>query len=307
MSLRPLRAAAICGIVALAIASAAIYWVKPWRGALSSAISSAPAIKPESTDASASSEDEVDPANSALGQAEQKDAGDSVINVKAETLQIGGILSGDGLLANRLLTASSIYGMHDYRVRRALMYARSLCKTPDPSGSLALPMPDPSRDWALESIADLCGGLGTLQIDESLPMVGEPESLHLIKRSLGRDAALAAAEGLLTHESDPVLIVEAALYAWENGRAPSPASMGVSPSSVSPMEQMAALSDAVQLAACYQPGVCGPESLQTLAFCARLGCAQGSNLREAMTTRHSDERMRLIEGYARWIRSFRRG
>ena len=217
------------------------------------------------------------------------------------------VLAGDGPFAERLAAASATYGAHHYRVRRAVMYARSLCASPDPSGSLVLPLPDPSRDWALEALAELCVGMDAIEIDESIPMVGEPEALFRIERTLGRDAAIAAAEDLLAGETDPVLLEEAALFAWEVGRAPSPSTMGVNPEAVGPTHHMSAISDAVKLAACRRPGDCGPNDWQTLAFCTRVGCAPGASLPQALSAHYGEQQMRLIYGYARWIGSFRSG
>ena len=173
-----------------------------------------------------------------------------------------GILSGDAPLIDQLLAASSKYGPHDYRVRRAVMYARTLCIRPDPSGSLALPSPDPSRDWAIQAISEMCDGLDALQIDQSVPMAGEPESLLSINRSRGPTEALAAAEGMMANEADPVLVGEAALFAWKQGRAPSPASMGVNPNSVGQLRSCGQSQTARSWRCATQSRGRGPNSVQ---------------------------------------------
>lgn len=299
MPLKSLRFVVLLSAAVLALASVAIYWTD-WRttvypGDQESAPD--PGFEPIGASAAADSA----PNAGARGDSAVSDHSPS----RLELLTPAAILNGNGPFVDRLETASSTYGIHDYRVRRALMYVRRLCASPDPAGSLALPMPDPSRDWVFESIAELCDGMESLQVDESLPAVGEPESLFSIDRSQGRDAAVAAAEELMARELDPVLVYEAALFAWEVGRSPSPASMGVNPEAVGPAEQMAALSEAAMLTACYQLDGCRPTSWQTLEFCAHFGCAPGSNFHQALRAHHSEQRMRLIEGYARWIQGFR--
>jgi hypothetical protein len=217
------------------------------------------------------------------------------------------LLASGKPFVDAIAAAAATYGIDDYRTRRALMYARSLCASPDPSGSLALPMPDPSRDWVFESIAELCAGFDALKVDESRPMTGEPESLLAINRSLGSEAAVAAAEQQLARESDPLLLQEAAQLAWENGRAPSAETMGVNPEAVGPGEHMAAISDAVQLLSCTELGGCGPRSWQTLSLCVRIGCRPGTGFEPALRAHHNEQQLRLIEGYARWMRALRSG
>jgi hypothetical protein len=299
MPVRTSRFFAAVGLTVLAVASTA-----HWLGSRSPApeLQASPAAQPDDGLAAMSG---AGPSDSTLLL--PTEPGSSASNSHRQRRVHEGVLVGDGPFIDRLASASSIRGANDYRVRRAVMYARSLCSSPDPSGSLALPLPDPSRDWALEAIAKLCVGMGSLEVDESIPMIGEPESLSRVDRTLGRDAAIAAAEDWLATESDPVLLEEAALFAWEAGRAPSTASMGVNPEAVGPSEHMAALSDAVRLAACGRPGDCGPSDWQTLAFCARVGCAPGSSLHQALRAHHGEQQMRLVDGYARWIRSFRSG
>lgn len=301
MSVKASRFALACGAAVLILLGTTIHWaaqswtvVNPFGG------TSVRSPTAESNGSSLSLEPLSDPKVHGASVGWEQSPGSVPVSPTA-------LLSGDRPFAAALLAASSTYGIHDYRVRRALMYVRGLCASPDPSGSLALPMPDPSRDWVFESIAELCVGIESLEVNESLPRIGEPESLFSIDRSRGRDAAVAAAESLLAHESDPVLVEEAALFAWEAGRSPSPASMGVNPASLGPVEHMAAISDAVKLSACHELSGCGSTNWQTLALCVRVGCAPGSTLHQALRAHHSEQRMRLIEGYARWIQSFRGG
>lgn len=301
MSLMRQRLGVLLGALALSVAGAAIYWSASQRDA-TMADGAAAARPGEHSMATATDSAAVVPASDVQVSAVARQLEES-----PSVREPGSVLGGEGPFANRLAEASAFYGVHDYRVRRAVIYARRLCESRDPSGSLALPMPDPSRDWVFEKIAELCKGMDSLQIDESVPHVGEPESLLRIDRAQGRDAAMAAAEELLANESDPVLVYEAALFAWEAGRAPSPASMGVNPEAVGPAEQMAAVSAAAMLASCHPFGSCGPTDWRTLEFCAQFGCAPGSRLDQALRSHHGEQRMRLIDGYVRWIRSFRAG
>lgn len=298
MPLKSLRLAVFVAVTVLAVASSAVYWTGSWTSVYPGERRS----EPDAVVAPPAASGSAEPASTSDAQA---DSGGSDPGPRPGLPMPGAVLTGDGPFVDRLAVASSTYGAHDYRVRRAFMYARNLCANPDPSGSLALPLPDPSRDWALDALAELCIGMGSLQIDETVPRVGEPEALFWIDRSRGRDAAIAAAEDLLARESDLVLMQEAALFSWEAGRAPSPAAMGVNPDAVGPVEHIAAIADAVRLAACHQLGGCGPTHWQTLEFCAHFGCAPGSNFHQALRAHRSEQRMRLIEGYARWIQGFR--
>jgi hypothetical protein len=301
MPLKTHRVSAVLGLAAIALSIAGgAYWLG-WQRSAPSAVD----LIADPLSAGLSAESGTAPAGLILDPPAVSDGSASDSESGLRVYQA--VLVGEGPFVDRLAAASSTYGVHDYRVRRAVMYARSLCASPDPSGSLVLPLPDPSRDWALEALAELCVGMGSIEVDEAIPMVGEPEALFRVDRSLGRDAAIAAAEDLLASETDPVLLEEAALFAWEAGRAPSPSSMGVNPDAVGPTEHMSALSDAVRLAACRRPGDCGPNDWQTLAFCARVGCVPGASLPQALSAHHSEQQMRLIDGYARWIRSFRSG
>ncbi len=217
------------------------------------------------------------------------------------------LLSKANTFVDAIREAAAAYGPANYQTRRTLMLAKSLCRHPDPTGSLALPVPDPTRDWALESIADLCVGLDDLDIDETASMQGEPSSLLLVHRSQGLEAALEAAEGQLMRESDPILLQEAALFAWENGRGPPLASMGLSQETVSPSDQMAAIAEAVQWQGCAEMGGCGPRSWQTLALCARVGCPPNSSFEQGLRASLNQQRTQLVLGYVRWLGNLRKG
>lgn len=211
------------------------------------------------------------------------------------------IVYGSRTAIEGIKQAEMLFGAKDYRVDRLKLAIVGLCKgNVDPTGSLRLNDPDPTRDWAIEATLKYCQDWSE---SEHSPQGADnsPDFLFVLDKKLGTEAALLEAEKRITQANDWLDINDALGYLNEHGRLPTPTALGMRSDDFGPVDVNEALLYATSVISCDLAGGCGPNAPLTLSFCIRIGCRQGSSLLDGLHAHLPPKQFELLLAYRRWF------
>jgi hypothetical protein len=156
---------------------------------------------------------------------------------------------------------------------------------------------DSSRNWATKRLLEICHEFDSRSYQFDFPRDG----LISLLREKGEQTAIDASLRALRKESDPSELYSAGQILWEHDRSKLNAILPDGGKAYGDEEIMKAWALATTLLACDDAGGCGPNSLQTVAFCANTGCKSGSSFSQALRQRLPDAEYRAVNSFYNWI------
>jgi hypothetical protein len=160
---------------------------------------------------------------------------------------------------------------------------------------------DPSRSWATTRLLEICHEFNASKYTFDFPKDGLTRVVHEQSAERSVQASLEA----IRRESDPSELYTAGQILLEKDKGKLLASL-TNAAEYGDLEVMKAWALATTMLTCSEAGGCGPNSVQTAAFCANTGCRPGSDFSQAIRQRLPENEYRAVNAFYSWMSNLRR-
>lgn len=172
---------------------------------------------------------------------------------------------------------------------------------PDSLRAVSSTRPDLTRAWAIDRIIALCK-----DFDANQYKVPPAETnLAMALRKEGTKAATQQAMQQIAVAPNQTALAEAGNILVETGKLPLDEIPDTDLSRLGDNEILIAWTHASSLVVCQESGGCGPNSLATVAFCANVGCPEGTDFQSALKLRLSAQEYQAAMALNKWINNRR--
>jgi hypothetical protein len=161
---------------------------------------------------------------------------------------------------------------------------------------------DPTRSWATTRLMEICHEFDASRYPFDFPKDGLTRVMH----EQGDVQAIEASLQAVKKESDPSELYTAGQILLEKDRSKLAAILPNGGRDYGDLEVMKAWALATTMLACNEAGGCGPNSVQTAAFCANTGCQPGSEFSQAIRQRLPESEYRAVNAFYSWMVNQRR-
>lgn len=214
-------------------------------------------------------------------------------------------LEGKTSLNQAITEALAEKGNANPQLAQVVSYAAAACNSePDPRDVTSAAVADPTRDWAIKKLLELCRGFDRSRFPLAAPPV---EDASFVMTRSGEDAAVQAALQAIATSVRSHTLVQAGIVLFETGKFPYADALPNAMQSYGLADLDFAWILAVRYVLCHEQGPCGPDSLQVLVYCRKQGCAPGSGLAEAYQRNLSPHMYRAVMALSGWLAKQRAG
>lgn len=166
----------------------------------------------------------------------------------------------------------------------------------------ATQLEDPTRAWASKRLVEICHEFDLTEYSFDFPKEGLSKGLDVMSDSQLINASLAA----LRSEKSTSELYTAGQILLEKDKATL---LGILPNGgrgYGDPEILKSWALAGTLITCSEAGGCGPNAVQTAAFCANTGCEPGSDFAQVLRQRLPENEYRAVNAFYSWMSSQRR-